>query len=66
LLPELLPKYKPFASVVKVIDIRASANGMVLHTYLNAPLQQAAAIISDPVIDRNENRQTQTPPISAP
>jgi hypothetical protein len=51
LLPELLPQYEHFADVVKVIDIPASANGMVLHAYLNASLKQAVAIISDPVID---------------
>ena len=45
---ELLPDYARFAEVVRVIDVPRSTGGKIVRVLLNADLDEAVAVISEP------------------
>ena len=48
LLPRLLPEYAELADTVRVIDVPASAENRVANVLLNADLDEAVAVLSEP------------------
>ncbi len=48
LLPELLPEFEPIADTVRLIDVAAAADGEVLKVYMNADLNEAIGLLSEP------------------
>jgi pyruvate,water dikinase len=51
ILPRVLPEHADIADTVRVIDIPASAEGMVLRILMNAELDEAVGFLVDPRID---------------
>ncbi|MCK6622710.1 MAG: nucleotidyltransferase domain-containing protein [Calditrichaceae bacterium] len=47
-LPEMLPEFAHLEQTVKVIDISASASGLILKVYMNADLDEAVGILTKP------------------
>ncbi len=48
ILPEVLPDCAHLADVLRVIDVSATSGGKLLHVYMNADLEEAVAILSEP------------------
>jgi len=48
LLPDLLPDFADVAEIVRVIDVAQATGGKVLHVLMNADLDEALGIFSDP------------------
>ncbi|RLC41977.1 MAG: pyruvate, phosphate dikinase [Candidatus Coatesbacteria bacterium] len=49
ILPEILPDFTELSGVVKVIDVPKSTNGKVLRVLMNADLDEAVGILSEPL-----------------
>ncbi|MCU0726855.1 MAG: PEP/pyruvate-binding domain-containing protein [Planctomycetes bacterium] len=49
-LMDLLPASEPLSATLRVIDVRAAANGRILRVLLNADLDEAIAFLADPEI----------------
>jgi hypothetical protein len=49
MLPELLPDFGELADVVRVIDVASATGGKVVQVLMNADLDEAIALFSDPV-----------------
>jgi hypothetical protein len=47
-LSDILPEYEYLSEVVRVIDVPHATNGKILHIYMNADLDEAEAILSQP------------------
>ncbi|MBD3347979.1 MAG: pyruvate, phosphate dikinase [Candidatus Eisenbacteria bacterium] len=48
LLPEMLPEFSHLAVALKVIDVPAAADGLVLRVHMNADLDEAIGFLEDP------------------
>lgn len=48
LLPTIAPEFEHLAGVVKVIDVRSESDGKVLSVLLNADLDEALAVLTEP------------------
>ncbi|MCK5059004.1 MAG: nucleotidyltransferase domain-containing protein [Candidatus Aminicenantes bacterium] len=48
ILGDLLPEYASFAHTLRVIDVPASTDGLILRVLMNADLDEAIAIFEDP------------------
>ncbi len=48
MLPRLLPEFAELADVVRVIDVPAASDGLVLRILLNADLDEAVGVLSEP------------------
>jgi len=48
LLPELAPEFKHLSDAVRVIDVPRAAEGHVLYVLMNADLDEAVAVLSEP------------------
>lgn len=48
ILSEVLPDFTHLAEVIRVIDVSATSSGKVLQIYMNANLEEAIAILSEP------------------
>ncbi len=48
ILPDVLPEYAYLADAIRLIDVPRSANGLVFQLLMNAELEEAAGILSQP------------------
>ncbi len=51
ILPEVLPEYANLADTIHLIDIPKNTDGQVMQILMNAELEEAVAILSDPTTD---------------
>ena len=60
ILPDVLPEYEYLKDTIRVIDVPASSNGLVLKVLMNADLDEAIGILTPPA-EKNEIEQQSLP-----
>ena len=59
LLPSVAPEFAHLKNVVKVIDVQSETNGKILSVLLNADLDEALGVLTDPSSDDDDPQQRQ-------